>query len=131
MASNVHGMLQYHNNAIQNMCRICGNRSQNWMQVRNNSAAKSCLKYSQDIKVFYGVDVMDDDSSIHPPNICASCYRRMMNAKYRETNSECDKSWQVENLWIPHKRSTTSDMCPVFKRFDNQRKGCISMKKPK
>lgn len=93
---------KHHCSAIDNLCRICGNRS-NGRYVKGK--AKACVQYKDAIKSLYGVDIATDIPNIHPTQMCSTCYRRIINAK-RNTDGKNYAVSDIGNInqkWQAHK----------------------------
>ena len=58
--------MEYHALCLQNLCRICANRAQKRKDIINKKPPKYVANYSDMIYVLFGIDIVNDDSSIHP-----------------------------------------------------------------
>ena len=100
-------------NHIQEMlkhCRVCGKR------VTRFKAKFQCEKHCSDLQDTYGIAVVDDEASIHPPFFCHSCYNVVDRAKKaRKANKIYQPSVQLFTAWAAH----SEDGCLVCDHFDN------------
>ena len=52
--------MEHHKTCLSSLCRICSNRAQKAKDT-NNGIPKFCSSYSDEIFIFYGIDVNQDD----------------------------------------------------------------------
>ena len=58
-----------HKEGLSKLCRICSKRAQKRSEISKKVPQKHCLKYKENIKQFYGIDVTTDNSeNIHDLN---------------------------------------------------------------
>ena len=59
--------MEYPKSCLSSLCRICTNRAQKAKDINNGIPPKFCSSYSDEIFIFYGIDVnKDDDKDIFP-----------------------------------------------------------------
>ena len=80
--------LQY----IDNMCRLCTERALTAKEIRKRKTPLFVSNSSEDVYVFYGIDVSNDSSTVHPAKMCNTCYQTMQNAKNRTTDGLLNRS---------------------------------------
>ena len=69
--------MEYHKECLSSLCRICSNRAQKSKDINNSIHSKFCSSFSDDIFIFYGIDVnQDNDKNIFPEKICNSCFEK-------------------------------------------------------
>ena len=76
--------IEYHKTCLSSLCRIYSNRAQKAKDINNGIPLKFGSSYSDEIFIFYGIDVnQDDDKDIFPEKICSVCFEK--NEVWAET----------------------------------------------
>ena len=73
--------MDYHRNVLTNLCRICGLRALKAREIKAKKKARLARNYTELIKLFFALDICEDDESIHPKVLCSSCYFKLMDCK--------------------------------------------------
>lgn len=130
--------MEFHKICLDNMCRICTNRAQKKKDIVGKKNPRYASNYSDMIYVLFGIDIADDDRSIHPTKICDECYQHLMNSDKTGTHGQhChemnlngvygtlkDKVKDTCYIWKKH----TDSICAVCELYRNQSKPGISKK---
>lgn len=99
-----------HQKQLGRHCRVCGRKAAKMKPCSDNRALLSEA---------FTIDVSNDDSSVHPCNLCPACYqrgRRILTAKHKGTPYTTTFSPVV---WTPHE----GDSCLACDRFRQQSQG--------
>ena len=64
-------IMDFHKEELMKSCRVCGRRLRS---SKGNGRAFECSKYHQELLKTFSVDITNDNSDIHPPQFCFSCY---------------------------------------------------------
>ena len=91
--------MEKHREILQRLCRLCGERSISSADSKKGKVAKLCSNYIEKIADSFQVDISHDDTNIHPPHMCHTCYTRLyLRAK------------KTAPTWGSH---TITGVCPV------------------
>jgi hypothetical protein len=72
--------LKYHMNTVKELCRICANRAQVSHQKSNKREnIHYVTKYSGPVSQYFGINVMSDNTTIHPDKMCKGVSRSTEN----------------------------------------------------
>lgn len=119
-------LMEYHQQCINNLCRICGGRAQRACDIIKKIAPKKCVQYKEKIHIFYDLDLSNDSPGTHPPNICKSCFMKMKNSERSKNGLNNSKYLELKEMasetskkWVPHKRQN----CEVCQLYSDQKKG--------
>ena len=94
--------LEYHNSCLSNMCRMCGQRAQTFAQMRKKNSPVMCKNNQDEIYIFYGIDVANENENLFPKEMCSKCYIIMKHAKVKSESPKIDTSvfkgkWQTKS----------------------------------
>ena len=69
--------MEYYKECLSSLCRICSNRAQKSKDINKGIPPKFCSSFSDDIFVFYGIDVNQyNDKDIFSKKICNSSFEK-------------------------------------------------------
>jgi hypothetical protein len=64
----------FHLSCVNKLCRICSGREKQRLEKRKFGF--SCVSKKEEILLLFCVDISNDISGVHPPNLCSKCYRK-------------------------------------------------------
>ena len=108
--------LSEHQQMLEKICRICGERLKKAKDKYENSFL--CANRTEIIFTAFGVKVRKDDLDMCPPKFCHKCYKLALRGGTR----------LAINVWPPHKRTGNCKICSFFK--DQQKPGRKKKTKP-
>ena len=73
--------MEYHEKALANMCRICGQRALKSRDIEKKKKPKKTCDYIELIKLLFGVDITTDNEDIHPQLLCVSCCQKLVDCR--------------------------------------------------
>ena len=98
----------YHALELVKHCRVCG-----------KCFARGSRKYDKHtvtpkslIESYYGVDIENDNSTIHPPEVCHACVSQMRHIKAAQGKANLCTDASLF-AWTPH----TDDPCKLCSHF--------------
>ena len=122
MAEN--GSIEFHKNCLSNLCRICAKRVRTKQEIIKKVYPRITKGIKDEIYVFFGIDIENDEPDIHPNVICMSCYNKV---KHNQNVDDLEKKHNLgvkektdgyTNLWKTHKRHN----CQVCVLYTEQSK---------
>ena len=90
-----------HLNNLSTLCRVCGNKVQEFKKKNLKKPLKKSSTYAAKIKVKFNIDVTSDEVQRHPPFFCHLCYSNLFLPTPRE----------VPNYWPIHPESGECIIC--------------------
>lgn len=102
--------MEFHSDQLQNCCRVCGKRLLKAKGSKGKSHVFDCFSNSQELLDAFGIDMLSDDSSIHPPQFCLACHcvARKKRESVEEHTVYRGKSLEQHIFrWEPHKLQCT------------------------
>lgn len=105
-----------HQQIIEKLCRICGERLMKAKDRYENSFA--CVDKRDMIFSAFGVKIREDDLETCPPKFCHKCYKLASRGGTR----------LAINVWPPHKRTGVCIICSSFR--EQQKPGRKKKSKP-
>lgn len=98
--------MEEHRRQIERHCRVCGKRA--------TTMKKDCKESKELLSEAFGIDILNDRESVHPPKFCNACNqrgKRIVKSKGNGTPYLCNFS---PVTWTAH---TEGDSCSVCERF--------------
>ena len=102
--------MEFHQQELQKHCRVCGKRL---CKAKSKATIYPCIQHQDSLLKSFGIDVSQDNSTIHPLKFCNPCYavtRRW--AKAFADGVHYTHSVQLMD-WSPHSLSS----CQVRRLF--------------
>ncbi|XP_072015499.1 uncharacterized protein [Amphiura filiformis] len=90
--------MEEHQNAVRQMCRVCGQRLKTWCARASSKAAQ--------IKATYNVDTSRDEANVHPQHLCKCCDADL----YKATSSR-----EVIYFWESH-NDVKCQTCEMYRK---------------
>lgn len=88
MYEQVHTDMDGHSKELQQHCRVCG------CSTVKDRVTYTCSAYHEALFEAFGIDVMADDTNVHPSRFCNRCYPAMKRKRLTTT--------LVPFEWVPH-----------------------------
>ena len=119
--------LEYHNSCLSNMCRICGQRAQTFAQIRKKISPVMCKNNQDEIYIFYGIDVANENENLFPKKMCSKCYIAVKHTKVKSESPKMDISVfkgkkemtdKVTKIFQPHRRIGCK-VCQIYNEQKN------------
>ena len=89
-----------HSQALQKLCRLCGEN------INRYRVTYSCQAKKDDLCKAFQLNIDNDSDNVHPPNFCDSCYAIMV----RKIKAIQDKKPYIQSLnifsWSEHSHLT-------------------------
>ena len=100
--------MDYHRNALTNLCRICGLRALKARQIKAKKKVPWAQNYAELLKLFFAVDISKDNEDIHPKVLCSSCYMKLTDCKRVSSKRviSLDRYEREKQLPVPRIRHT-------------------------
>ena len=70
----------FHQEQLLKHCWVCGDCLQK-TQAKQKSTTYSCADNSETLKEVFGIDITNDNKSIHPPEYCKACHLALGRTK--------------------------------------------------
>ncbi|XP_070568023.1 uncharacterized protein [Ptychodera flava] len=99
--------LDFHLNFIATRCRICASKCQGTSYV--------CREYYSDINLCFSIDVVTDQTDVHPGRFCKSCKRTIDNMKQCLADGRRYRPGVQIFEWEKHPRSGKCAVCDLSK----------------
>ena len=104
-------MTDFHQLELARHCRVCGKSVST-----GGTYTHTCTNAGDTLKSGLGINVDNDNPSIHPPSVCHTCYTKAR--QYASTSVEVQSSLCIQ-VWTPH----SDENCSVCDLFTRQQKG--------
>ena len=110
---------QLHFQRLQQLCRICGERSLKQKERKQSRKPHKCVDLKDDINSFFVIDVKDDIPSKHSSTICHSCVTKMCHYKIgRIKKAALQKARGIakstQSLWTSFLDGTDCSVCAHY-----------------
>ena len=119
-----------HIDAVDSLCRICGQLKYTKKQLKNYTKPKLCQSISNDIFCVGDLRLQDDLVDKHSKFICTKCYLLIFAAKKRESNTTKLKIRSLilnsSNIWCEFS-NVSLDNCSVCRHRQQLTHGCINL----
>ena len=108
--------IEYHNQALQKLCRICGRLNGSNTDSRDHSAVE-CTEYRKELESVLQINTWLDEADCHPTKLCWRCVGILKHIKYniRETSSTSLRSTCITE-WRRHSRTGSCTTCNLFEK---------------
>lgn len=63
--------MEFHQLELQKQCRVCGKRL---CKAKSKATVYPCIQHQDSLLKCFGIDMSQDDSTIHPLKLCNPCY---------------------------------------------------------
>ena len=97
--------MEYHQQQLQNHCRVCGNRLRKGK--KSQAPVYCCTKLKEELLSTFEVDIDGDDALIHPAKVCNPCYVVMKRDKQARTEELPYTHSTTVMIWTPHADSSS------------------------
>ena len=105
--------MEQHQEALEKLCRICGQRCVKWPKSKINYKGLNKFTHRTKIKITFNIDVDNDVDVIHPSGICLACYAACSKAS----------STRPRVGWTEHTTSSTDcKACSLLKATIGKRR---------
>lgn len=111
-----------HGKCLQDLCRVCGKRFS-----KTTRHPYECKAFSMQLQEAFGIEIDEDDGSIHPPSFCTSCFASMRHHEERMKTNSHYYSTLTPIQWLAHAEGN----CATCSTHDSQFKGGRPSKKDK
>lgn len=102
--------LDFHINALDKLCRICGNRLRK--RIEEQRSPLKCCDNTKEILSVFGVSTWGDKPDVHPRCLCDKCGRKIRH--FQAGTRTFNPSNTQTKEWIKHPRVSECDICSVF-----------------
>ena len=79
---------EQHKNKLDELCRLCGNKSLTRVEKKKNRKKLLCVDYTADILLVFNIFVQRDSESEHPKHLCYKCMKTLGSFKKTLTNAQ-------------------------------------------
>lgn len=114
-----------HINNLSKMCRVCTSRLQTDKEIKSKKIKLLAKDHTDHIYILYGIDISEDQISIHGQYLCYQCHKRIMNslrAGFKGPNEdelnlegiygEQRSLMEGNNIWCEH--SDNCEVCALY-----------------
>ena len=125
MMANVIHSRDSHNQKLNQLCRVCGERARD---SKGKFTPKLCENYAETLLCF-NLNVNNDTDGIHPKTMCKTCYQRLMHVKSNKLTDGITIQNVIKDiershvLWVQYDARVSESSSIVCSTYDEQRKG--------